>query len=44
MREIKLIGAGNASSQRERGLMGRSKIARVCAAYERFRVQMVARR
>ena len=37
MREIKLIGAGNASSQRERGLMGRSKIARVCAAYERFR-------
>lgn len=37
MREIKVIGAGNASLQRERGLVGRERIARVCAAYERFR-------
>ncbi|HPQ24283.1 MAG TPA: malonyl-ACP O-methyltransferase BioC [Gammaproteobacteria bacterium] len=37
MREIKLIGAGNASRHRERGLVGRSRIARVCAAYEQFR-------
>lgn len=37
MREIKLIGAGNASAQRERGLLGRERLARVCAAYERFR-------
>ena len=37
MREIKIIGAGNASSGRQRGLVGRERIARVCAAYERFR-------
>ena len=37
MREIKLIGAGNASTQRGRGLVGRERIARVCAAYEQFR-------
>jgi malonyl-CoA O-methyltransferase len=37
MREIKLIGAGNASLQRARGLTGRTHLARVCAAYERFR-------
>lgn len=37
MREIKLIGAGNASLERARGLLGRDRLARVCAAYERFR-------
>lgn len=37
MREIKLIGAGNASLERQRGLVGRERIDRVCAAYERFR-------
>jgi malonyl-CoA O-methyltransferase len=37
MREIKLIGAGNASAARERGLLGRERLARVCAAYERYR-------
>jgi len=37
MREIKLIGAGNASEQRARGLLGRERLAQVCAAYERFR-------
>jgi len=37
MQEIKLIGAGNASMQRARGLLGRDRLARVCAAYERFR-------
>jgi malonyl-CoA O-methyltransferase len=37
MREIKVIGAGNASLEHARGLLGRERIARVCAAYERFR-------
>lgn len=37
MREIKAIGAGNASVDRARGLMGRTRLARVCQAYERFR-------
>lgn len=37
MREIRDIGAGNASPQRVRGLSGRERFARVCAAYERFR-------
>jgi malonyl-CoA O-methyltransferase len=37
MREIKVIGAGNASTQRSHGLVGRQRIAAVCAAYERFR-------
>jgi malonyl-CoA O-methyltransferase len=37
MREIKIIGAGNASAERQRGLLGRGRIAEVCAAYERFR-------
>jgi malonyl-CoA O-methyltransferase len=37
MRELKLIGASNASDARTRGLQGRGAIARVCAAYERFR-------
>jgi malonyl-CoA O-methyltransferase len=37
MREIKLIGAGNASTDRKRGLMGRERMARLGAAYERFR-------
>lgn len=37
MREIKLIGAGNASARRAPGLLGRRRLARVCAAYERFR-------
>ncbi len=37
MRELKVIGAGNASRARARGLAGRDQIARVCDAYERFR-------
>jgi len=37
MREINVIGAGNASPGRSRGLLGREHLARVCAAYERFR-------
>lgn len=37
MHEIKLIGAGNASVGRQRGLVGRGRIAAVCDAYERFR-------
>lgn len=37
MREIKLIGAGNASRARQRGLVGRRRIAAVCDAYEGFR-------
>lgn len=37
MREIRAIGAGNASPQRRRGLLGRERLARVCRAYERFR-------
>jgi len=37
MREIHVIGAGNASLERARGLLGRERLARVCAAYERFR-------
>ncbi|MCB1785011.1 MAG: malonyl-ACP O-methyltransferase BioC [Gammaproteobacteria bacterium] len=37
MREIKQIGAANASLQRPRGLTGRGRIQRVCAAYEQFR-------
>ena len=37
MREIKLIGAGNASTQRAHGLVGRERIQAVCQAYEQFR-------
>ena len=37
MREIKGIGAGNASVARARGLLGRRRLAQVCAAYEQFR-------
>lgn len=37
MREIKVIGAGNADRGRARGLFGRQRIAAVCAAYEQFR-------
>jgi malonyl-CoA O-methyltransferase len=37
MREIKVIGAGNASIQRSPGLVGRQRIAAVCEAYEQFR-------
>lgn len=37
MREIKAIGATNALSQRSRGLLGRRRLAEVCAAYERYR-------
>lgn len=37
MREIKAIGAANASIVRSRGLLGRERLQRVCAAYERFR-------
>ena len=37
MHEIKVIGAGNASAGRARGLLGRRRLAEVCDAYERFR-------
>ena len=37
MHEVKIIGAGNASRARARGLIGRAHIERVCRAYERFR-------
>ena len=37
MREIKLIGAGNAADMRPPGLLGRQRLAAVCQAYERFR-------
>ena len=37
MHEIKVIGAGNASVSRARGLLGRRRLAEACAAYERFR-------
>ncbi len=37
MREIKTIGAANASQQRARGLLGRGRLQQLCAAYERFR-------
>jgi malonyl-CoA O-methyltransferase len=37
MRELKLIGAGNASAHRGRGLLGRGRLARLGQAYERFR-------
>lgn len=37
MREIKVIGAGNASSGRHTGLLGRHRLEQVCAAYEQFR-------
>jgi malonyl-CoA O-methyltransferase len=37
MREIKVIGAANASLQRSPGLVGRGRIAAVCEAYEQFR-------
>ncbi|MDJ0739387.1 MAG: malonyl-ACP O-methyltransferase BioC [Gammaproteobacteria bacterium] len=37
MREIKAIGASNAMVGRQRGLLGRQRLAAVCDAYERFR-------
>ena len=37
MRELKAIGAGNAHAERPRGLTGKARLARVLAAYERFR-------
>jgi malonyl-CoA O-methyltransferase len=37
MREIKAIGAANVEVRRGRGLLGRQRLERVCAAYERFR-------
>jgi malonyl-CoA O-methyltransferase len=37
MREIKAIGAANARVERERGLLGRQRLAALCAAYEQFR-------
>ncbi|MCP5300139.1 MAG: malonyl-ACP O-methyltransferase BioC [Chromatiaceae bacterium] len=37
MREIKIVGAGNASVDRARGLLGRRRLDAVCAAYEHFR-------
>ena len=37
MREVKGIGAGNASAERPQGLTGPERLRRVCEAYERFR-------
>ena len=37
MREIKVIGAANASLRRSPGLVGPRRIAAVCEAYEQFR-------
>lgn len=37
MRDLKAIGAVNASLQREKGLTGRARYRRMCAAYEAFR-------
>lgn len=37
MREVKIIGAGNASAERARGLLSRRRLIEVCAAYEQFR-------
>lgn len=37
MREVKGIGAGNATSGRYAGLTGRERFRQVCQAYERFR-------
>jgi malonyl-CoA O-methyltransferase len=37
MREIKLIGGANAQRERQRGMLGRQRLAAVCAAYEQFR-------
>ncbi|MGB5255203.1 MAG: malonyl-ACP O-methyltransferase BioC [Sedimenticolaceae bacterium] len=37
MREIKLIGAANAQRERQRGMLGRRRLAAVCDAYEQFR-------
>jgi malonyl-CoA O-methyltransferase len=37
MRELKAIGAANAAPDRRRGLLGRNRLAQVCAAYERHR-------
>lgn len=37
MRELKAIGATTVMPQRARGLLGRGRLARVCAAYERYR-------
>jgi malonyl-CoA O-methyltransferase len=37
MREIKVIGAANASRRRSPGLVGPRRIAAVCEAYEQFR-------
>lgn len=37
MREIKAIGAGNASLERSPGLLGRTRLEALCKAYEVFR-------
>jgi len=37
MRELKAIGAANAAPGRHRGLLGRDRLAQVCAAYEVYR-------
>lgn len=37
MRDLKAIGAHNATQGRARGLMGKTAWSRVCAAYEQFR-------
>ncbi|WP_078121216.1 malonyl-ACP O-methyltransferase BioC [Thiosocius teredinicola] len=37
MREVKIIGAGNADVSRSRGLLSRQRLVEVCAAYEQFR-------
>jgi len=37
MREIKGIGGANAQRERQRGMLGRRRLAAVCEAYEQFR-------
>lgn len=37
MRELKAIGAGNAATERQRGLTGKSRLQRMLAQYESFR-------
>jgi len=37
MKDLKAIGAHNVTAGRSRGLMGRSRLARVQAAYETYR-------
>jgi malonyl-CoA O-methyltransferase len=37
MRDLRVLGAGNATTDRPRGLTGRNRLAAMRAAYERFR-------